>query len=155
MLGDPIEYLKLHGSFNWFKAKGDDTDIFNANAIYHVDENDENYAIHKTDVPVFIPMAHSKESFLNGSLFTTLWARANDRLKNADEIVFIGYGFPFTDINNFSFFLEYKGKITKIVVYEQPDSVNLDRLKLIFGADKIINMDAKQFIEENYQNKKE
>jgi hypothetical protein len=151
MLGYPVEYLKLHGSFNWFKAKGDDSTVFNSNAIYHVNEDDENYQIHKTDVPVFIPMAHSKESFLNGSLFNTLWAKANDRLKNSDEIIFIGYGFPFTDMNNFAFFLEYKEKITSVVVCEDPQSMNLSRLQTIFGKHKVSNVDAKEYIANNYQ----
>lgn len=87
-----IEYVKLHGSLNWFRAKG--TDNSNISNIYVVNKCDSHFAIHSEDVPVFIPMAHSKDSFLTGSLFSTLWAKAIDILNKADDILFIGYGFP-------------------------------------------------------------
>jgi len=142
--------LKLHGSFNWFKAKGA-TDI-NMNSVYHVEPWDEdNFVIHENDIPIFIPMAHGKELFLKGTLYNTLWVRAFNYLSKAKEIYFIGYGFPETDINNLLNFWQFKKKIKKIVVYYKDKDKNKDlkRLKNLFGEDKIINKDAKQFIDEN------
>lgn len=148
-LGYPTEYIKLHGSFNWYRAK--DSFTQDMHHIYRVDEDDAEYSIHKDDVPVFIPMAHTKDSFLNGSLFSTLWAKAAHALKMADEIYFLGYGFPETDLNNLFFFLDYKEKINQIVIYDDESSDNFKRLQSIFGKTLVIKKDAKLFIEENIE----
>lgn len=140
-----IEILKLHGSFNWFRAKGSDTnDIRN---IYLLDDEENMYSIHKNDIPTYIPMAHIKGLFLNGTLYSTLWARAIDSLNRAKEIFFIGYGFPQTDLNNLGFFLDYRDKIKFINVREPKETVKLKRLYRLFGKEMIKNMDAKKFIE--------
>ncbi len=144
-----IEYIKLHGSFNWFKAKG--TDDFDINKVYVVNENDVHYNIHSRDIPVFIPMAHAKDAFLRGSLFSTLWADAISKLEEAEDIYFIGYGFPQSDVNNLFLFLKlnkFKEKLRKIVVLdESDDQEDLKRLEGIFGADIVENNDASAFIE--------
>lgn len=143
------DFIKLHGSLNWFRAKGaQHTDI---NSVYRVDEQDEHFAIHRFDIPVFIPMAHAKETFLNGTLFSTLWAQAIHYLEQAPEIILIGYSFPLTDIDNLYFILDFAQKISRIVVFFQnPDDYRLKRLRCIFGTEKVINMDAKRFLHQNY-----
>lgn len=143
-LGGPTEYIKLHGSFNWFRAKG--TTEQDMHYIYRVDKQDDEYSIHSDDVPVFIPMAHTKDSFLNGSLFNTLWAKASEALRVADEIYFLGYGFPTTDLSNLFYFLDYKEKIKKIVIFDNPESENYKRIKSIFGSSVVIKQDAFEFI---------
>ena len=97
-------------------------------------------------------MAHGKELFLHGSLYNFLWAKTFQYLHDAEEIFFIGYGFPETDINNLLYFSDpyLKRKIEKIVVlYRKNVKQNLKRLGNLFGPEKIINMDAKQFIKDN------
>jgi hypothetical protein len=145
----PFQMLKLHGSFNWFNARGS-TDT-NINSIYRVDPDDENFFIHENDVPVFIPMVHAKELFLKGTLYNTLWTKAAYYLDKAKEICFLGYGFPATDINNLLFFGNYRDKITKIVVYHsEKDSKELTRLQQLFGTEKVVFSDAKAFLNDNY-----
>ncbi|MFP4015285.1 MAG: hypothetical protein ACLFVQ_14445 [Chitinispirillaceae bacterium] len=147
--GTGTDYIKLHGSLNWFRAKGAQrTDI---NSVYRVDELDEHFSIHRFDIPVFIPMAHAKETFLDGTLFSTLWAQAIYHLEQASEIVLIGYSFPLTDIENLYFILNFIRKISRIVIYfENAADSRLERLKGIFGRERVINMDAKKFLYRSY-----
>ncbi|MBN2460161.1 MAG: SIR2 family protein [Candidatus Cloacimonetes bacterium] len=145
----PFQLLKLHGSFNWFQAKG--SSDANINSIYQVDPDDENFFIHQNDVPVFIPMIHAKELFLKGTLYNTLWVKAAYYLEQAQELYFIGYGFPATDINNLLFFGKYRDKIKKIVVYYEEDRENeIMRLQQLFGPDRVISCDAITFLRNNY-----
>jgi hypothetical protein len=145
-----FDILKLHGSLNWFKAKG--AESVDHHNIYEVNRTDRNFPIHRHDAPCFIPMAHSKDSFLTGTLYNTLWSIAHNHFKEASEITFIGYGFPDTDLNNLCYFLEFKDKIKTIVIKEYAGSERLARLKKIFGESKVINMDAKEYIKENILN---
>lgn len=143
-----MDMLKLHGSFNWFRAKGSDSnDIRN---IYLVDEEESSFSIHVNDIPTYIPMTNVKALFLTGTLYNTLWAKAIDHLNECDEIVFIGYSFPITDLNNLALFLDYKDKIKYINVHQKTlGNPKLQRLYQLFGEDVVVNDDAKNFIEEN------
>ena len=144
----PFLLLKLHGSFNWFKAKG--IDDINIHSIFQVDPDDKNIEIYQNDIPIFIPMAHTKELFLHGTLYNTLWAKAKNYLSKAKEIYFIGYGFPETDINNLLYFHGLRNKIKKIVVYyDNSMEKDLIRLIQIFGKGKIENIDAVEYLSRN------
>ena len=148
--GLPLQYLtmlKLHGSFNWFRAKGGESN--DIRDIYLVHEEESSFSIHSKDIPTYIPMTNVKAQFLNGTLYNTLWAKAIDYLNHCDEIVFIGYGFPQTDLNNLGLFLDYKDKISAINVNNPPGSQKLERLHRLFGKETVQNMDAKNFIEKN------
>jgi len=143
-----LEILKLHGSFNWFVAKG--SSDRNITSIYQVDPEDRDYFIHENDVPVFIPMSHGKEFYLTGTLYNTLWVKASYYLEKAEEIYFIGYGFPASDINNLLFFGKHKNKIRKVVVHYKNDvDANLVRLKELLGKERVLSSDAKIFLSEN------
>ena len=96
-------------------------------------------------------MAHTKDSFLNGSLFNTLWAMASQVLSSSDEIYFLGYGFPPTDIGNLFFFLNYKEKIKQIVVFNEESSPEFSRLKGIFGDEILLKQDAKDYLTANLE----
>jgi len=146
----PLQILKLHGSFNWFQTLGSaNIDI---SSIFQVDPWDENHIIYSEDNPLFIPMSHGKEIFLHGSLYNFIWAKAFNYIADADEIYVIGYGFPDSDINNLLYIYPYQRKIKKIVVlYENETDSNYKKLVEIFGKNKILIKDAKEFIEENYR----
>jgi hypothetical protein len=45
-----------------------------------------------------------------------LWSKADYYLKNAQEIYFLGYGFPKTDMNNLEFLLRHRERFKKVVV---------------------------------------
>ncbi len=139
-----FRYLKLHGSFNWFRSPGGMN--YNLNNIYLVNEDDlEKELIHHKDIPVFIPMSSSKLYFRQGSFYNVLWNIAQRYLDLAEEIYFIGYGFPVTDLDNLHFFLRYSNKIRDIVIYED-DATLKNRLENIFTSSSVINSDALDYI---------
>ncbi len=141
-----LTMLKLHGSFNWFRAKGSESnDIRN---IYLVHEDESSFSIHANDIPTYIPMTNVKSQFLTGTLYNTLWAKAIDYLNHCDNIVLIGYGFPRTDLNNLGLLLDYRNKISAINVHHPDENEKVKRLRQIFGQDTVWNMDAKSFISE-------
>ncbi|HPE56345.1 MAG TPA: SIR2 family protein [Bacteroidales bacterium] len=144
-----FEYLKLHGSLNWFTAPGADrNDLSN---VYLIEDQDPSkQLIHLKDIPVYIPMAFAKSEFFIGSLYNVLWNIARRCLEEAEEINFIGYGFPQTDMDNLFFFLRYKSKIKNIVIQEPDESYKIKRLKKLFPASNIINRDAFEFISKQY-----
>lgn len=144
-----FEYLKLHGSLNWFTAPGADrNDLSN---VYLMEEKDPaKQLIHLKDIPVYIPMAFAKSEFFVGSLYNILWNITRRCLENTDEINFIGYGFPQTDMDNLFFFLRYKNKIKDIVIKETENSFKISRLKKLFPQSRVINRDAFEYIQENY-----
>lgn len=144
--GRPVfEYLKLHGSLNWFTAPGADrNDLSN---VYLVDERDPSMRlIHNRDIPVYIPMAFAKTEYFIGSLYNILWNIGRRCLEETEEIIFIGYGFPLTDIDNLYFFLNFKDKITDIVILEKENSPKIKRLENLFSKSRIINRDAFAYI---------
>ena len=140
-----IDLIKLHGSLNWFPVKGasDELDLKN---VCEVEPQDRSFPIYCEDTPIYIPMAHAKESFLRGSLFNLLWSKADYYLKNAEEIYFIGYGFPKTDINNLEFLLRHRDRFKKVVVLGKDENHNLLRLQKLLGEDLVESCDAKEFI---------
>ncbi|MCB2221622.1 MAG: SIR2 family protein [Bacteroidetes bacterium] len=144
-----FEYLKLHGSLNWFTAPGADrNDLSN---VYRMEEEDPSrYLIHLKDIPVYIPMAFAKSEFFVGSLYNVLWNIARRCLEETDEINFIGYGFPQTDMDNLFFFLKFKSKIRDIVIREPDKSSKIKRLKRLFPESRIINCDAFEYIQEHH-----
>ncbi len=139
-----VDVLKLHGSFNWFRAKGSTRN--DISQIYRVEPGEPEAQLHRGDPPCFIPMSHAKQAFLEGTLFNTLWARAAMLLGEAEEIHLIGYGFPKTDLSNLLFFLDYKERIRRITVREPEGSPGLQRLRSIFGSDVVLNADAKEYV---------
>ena len=144
-----FEYLKLHGSLNWFTAPGADrNDLSN---VYLVDESDPSmHLIHNRDIPVYIPMAFAKTEFFIGSLYNILWNIGRRCLEEAEEINFIGYGFPQTDIDNLYFFLNFKSRIKDIVILEKENSPKIVRLQELFSSSNIINQDAFSYIQDRY-----
>lgn len=137
-----LELIKLHGSLDWYKTLGSPN--IELETVKIVKETSYYYPIHKNQSPVFIPMSHNKDAFFKGSLFNTLWAKAMSNLEEADEVIFIGYGFPRTDVNNLMDFLAFKDKIKHIVVYNCPHK-ELARLRNIFGG-CVLEKDAKDYV---------
>lgn len=139
-----VDLIKLHGSLNWYPVKGasDPLDLKN---VCQVEPCDRSFPIYREDTPIYIPMAHAKESFLRGSLFNLLWSKADYYLKNAQEIYFLGYGFPKTDMNNLEFLLRHRDRFKKVVVFEHAGCAVLERLQKLLG-DLVESCDAKEFL---------
>ncbi|MFA6836456.1 MAG: hypothetical protein WCR04_08655 [Fibrobacteraceae bacterium] len=143
-----VDLIKLHGSLNWYSIKGAGAELDLKN-VCHVEPRDRSYPLYQAENPIFIPMAHAKESFLRGSLFNVLWAKADYYLSRADEIFVIGYGFPKTDMNSFSFLLKHRDRIRKVVVFESKEDPALCRLIKLFGMDVVVSSDAKCYLKNN------
>ena len=139
-----VDLIKLHGSLNWYPVKGasDPLDLKN---VCQVEPCDRSFPIYREDTPIYIPMAHAKESFLRGSLFNLLWSKADYYLKNAEEIYFLGYGFPKTDMNNLEFLLRHRERFKKVVVFEHAGCAVLERLQKLLG-DLVESCDAKEYL---------
>ena len=139
-----VDLIKLHGSLNWYPVKGasDPLDLKN---VCQVEPCDRSFPIYREDTPIYIPMAHAKESFLRGSLFNLLWSKADYYLKNAEEIYFLGYGFPKTDMNNLEFLLRHRERFKKVVVFEHAGCAVLERLQKLLGG-LVESCDAKEYL---------
>ena len=146
-LGRTIDLLKLHGSLNWFPVKGA-TDELDLKNVCQVEQGDRSFPIYCEDTPIYIPMAHAKESFLKGSLFNLIWSKADYYLAHAEEIYFLGYGFPKSDVNNLEFLLSHGDRIRAVVVMEDESHPELKRLRQLFG-NRIVNCDVKKWLCEN------
>lgn len=146
-----LHLLKLHGSLNWYRLKGapQQSDLRSACLV---DDADPSYPLYQHDNPIFIPMAHAKDSYLRGSLFSLLWAKADYYLSLAEEIHFVGYGFPRTDINNLTFLLRHRARIRNVVVYEHDDPAELARLQRLFGQNVVVNQDARTWLSAQLNN---
>jgi hypothetical protein len=141
-----LPYLKLHGSVNWFRAHGADRN--DLQSVFEVQPGTRDSWLHEDDYPVFIPMAHTKENFLHGTLFATLWSTMTAYLDRATEISFIGYGFPETDQTNLLEFLRHKERVRHIVILEAPQHPLETRLSRLFPYSQIRNQDAIEYIQE-------
>lgn len=144
-LGYSIDLLKLHGSLNWYTVKGAGAELDLKN-VCHVEPGDRSYPLYRNENPLFIPMAHAKESFLRGSLFNVIWAKADYYLSHADNIYIIGYGFPKTDINNIAFLLKHRDRIRRVVIFENDDLPALERIRRLFDPGIVISKDAKEYV---------
>lgn len=141
---DVFPYLKLHGSFNWFRSPG--SLVCDIDNVYLSEEHGfSRNLIHHNDIPVFVPMTFSKQSYLEGSFFNVLWNIAQRYLELAEEITFIGYGFPLTDLINLAFFLNYKDKIKHVVILGEEERKKA-RLEALFGKEKIVDKDAVDYL---------
>lgn len=142
--GKTIDLIKLHGSLNWFNIKGA-TNSLDIQNVCQVEPIDRSFPIYCEDTPIYIPMAHAKESFLRGSLFNVLWSKAAYYLKNSEQINFLGYGFPKSDINNLEFLLRHRDRIRDVVVFENAGNPNLVRLRGLLG-NHVVCSDAKEYL---------
>lgn len=144
-----LSLLKLHGSLNWYRLKGAalQSDLRSASLV---EEGDASAALYQSDNPIFIPMAHAKDTYLRGSLFSMLWAKADYYLGLAEEIHYIGYGFPRTDINNLAFLLRHRTRTRSVVVFENESDPELDRLRRLLGTDRVINQDARLWLDRHF-----
>ena len=140
-----IDLLKLHGSLNWYSIKGAGEE-FDLKNVCRVERFDRSFPMYEKDNPIFIPMAHAKDSFLRGSLFNVIWAKADYYLSKADEIYVIGYGFPQTDGNSFPFLLKHRNRIRNVVVYEPKKDTSIERLERLFDKGVVVCEDAQKFL---------
>ena len=143
-----LPYLKIHGSLNWYRAAGADRN--DVSSVMHLRAGSVSDSIYRADPPVFVPMAHTRSAFLNGTLFPTLWRTMVHYLSRAEEICFLGYGFPDTDLTLLLEFARHKDRVSTIVIKEEPETFErkAGRLRRLFPDSRVENRDALDWIEE-------
>lgn len=101
-----MQYLKLHGSLNWSRRivphpKYGDLIVLSP---FGLNVNHKNFPLIYTGSPsesfydpFVVPPILTKESFCKNTLLQNLWYEAKDLLFKANEILIIGYSFPYVD----------------------------------------------------------
>jgi hypothetical protein len=84
-------------------------------------------------------MTHLKSVVMDHPLTKVVWGRAHEALAQADDIYFIGYSFPQTDINAVYFFKQFGKKIRGICIGPQKSAqdkdVFINRINGFFAGD--------------------
>lgn len=85
-------------------------------------------------IPLIIPPVKNKTYEYFGDLFKTLWAKAEQSLTQANEIVLIGYSFPETDVQSDRLFrkaFSSRNNMPKIIIVN-PEAEKI-KLKFIYS----------------------
>ena len=91
--------LKLHGSINWRPKLGYSSPVALDSIIHHHEWSDHDLDSHHLEPePVIVPPVLSKSSLVEQPVLRLVWSRAFAELATADQVTFIGYSFPTTDI---------------------------------------------------------
>jgi hypothetical protein len=106
-----MHLLKLHGSINWHATLGH-ARPYDASAIVHHSEwtgpppgfyHAQNYLETR---PFIVPPVLTKAELVEHPVLSVLWYRAFGALVQAEQIVFIGYSLPMTDVGGGFLFRE-------------------------------------------------
>lgn len=104
-----ILFLKLHGSVNWRIRRGFPHPL-GVNAIVHheewfpypsflpVEPDPETIELHLEQEPFIVPPVLVKSVLVEQPILGLVWSLAYEELAKADEITFIGYSLPITDL---------------------------------------------------------
>lgn len=100
--------LKLHGSINWRSRLGEGTTYGPAGILHHedwlqlrVEFRQPDYSrieSHLEPEPFIVPPVLAKSQLTTHPVLSVVWALAHERLKAAQNVVFIGYSLPGTDL---------------------------------------------------------
>lgn len=125
-----ILLLKLHGSINWFALLGhskpysfndvvQDADWYRYPEIppYEV----ELISKHIEQLPFIVPPVLNKSDLAEQPILKRVWTDAHKILTNAQEITFVGYSLPITDIAARFLFTEAIQPSAKITVVNHPE----------------------------------
>ena len=103
-----ILFLKLHGSVNWRIRRGF-PHPFSVDAIVHheewfpyppglVEPDTETIELHLERESFIVPPVLLKSALVEQPILGLVWSLAYEELAKADEITFIGYSLPITDL---------------------------------------------------------
>jgi hypothetical protein len=132
-----LHLLKLHGSVNW-RARLGWQKPYGVDAIVHhakwfLDEGDyqgltgfgasvEDIESHLESEPFVVPPVLVKASLVEEPLLQRVWAIAYKALQEADEVDFLGYSLPITDIAARTLFSEAIASGTRITIINRPSN---------------------------------
>ncbi|MCK8825969.1 SIR2 family protein [Fuchsiella alkaliacetigena] len=111
---DTFRLLKLHGSINWYYTGGEN---FGGQQIFYVSVKSKSPFEDKTEnnvnsnllglEPLVIPPVSEKSLFYQTNIVKVLWSEFRKALSSVEEIYFIGYSLPKTDLTIRMFFNAY------------------------------------------------
>jgi len=147
---DEVRLLKMHGSFEFFEIQNCDKYFLKFDIHDNWSSGVKNdYAIsgekcptnNKIDMDFLIipPMEEKKEP--EQRILKTIWKRAFAELREATELIFIGYSFPYTDKNIYNLFKEYLS-----------DNYLLHRV-IVINTDKEVERKYKEMLGKNHEDK--
>jgi hypothetical protein len=99
--------LKLHGSVNWRLSRGSvppyvvDEIVHHETWSWHEEravEELQDIEYHLEPDPFIVPPILTKSALVGQPILRLVWSRAYNELEEADEVAFIGYSLPPTDI---------------------------------------------------------
>lgn len=98
-----FDLLKLHGSINWYWVPDDDSNAsLERVPLFDGERDDERDFLPARWLPgkepYIVPPVALKSAFYGGSITSHLWQSASEAIQRADEIVFMGYSAPTTDL---------------------------------------------------------
>lgn len=143
--------LKLHGSLNWRVRRGKNAP-FTTDAILHHENwitedgskttppltNTGIVEMHLESEPFIVPPLLTKQEISKQPVLQIIWALAFEKLATADQIIFIGYSLPITDLATRYLFSEAINDNASIVVVNLKDNEPLrESYKTVFPKENI------------------
>lgn len=107
MGGMAMLLLKLHGSVNWWLARGSMPPyaiheiVHHESWSWHVERSPrelQNIEYHLGPESFIVPPVLTKSTLVEQPILRLVWSRAYGQLREADAVVFVGYSLPLTDM---------------------------------------------------------
>jgi hypothetical protein len=105
--------LKLHGSTNWRIRLGAPKPYALGSILHYEDwpkytrtEGEADVESHLEPTPFVVPPVLVKSDLSQEPLLRLVWARAKEKLEEAEEVIFVGYSMPSTDVAGSFLFTE-------------------------------------------------
>ncbi|MDT5139725.1 MAG: hypothetical protein QOD58_3987 [Mycobacterium sp.] len=141
-----LRLLKLHGSVNWWYSRPEspaggpvyDADLdgseWGVNGIRSLDHADIDLATIDLQ-PMIVPPTAVKSPYYANSLLKSLWTLAGEALKEADELVMMGFSLPITDMLVSSMLCTQLHPSARITPVNRSRGI-IDRVCTTFGIDE-------------------
>lgn len=132
---DTFNLLKLHGSLDWFAARGDPSGATLVRWERSPDASDgDSWDHHPVGrEPFLIPPDANKSAYFDNPIVRELWSRARTALEQAASVTLVGYSLPATDTTFGGLLADTIGPRTHVpltVVDRKPDPV-VTRLRML------------------------
>jgi hypothetical protein len=144
-LAPSFQLLKLHGSLNWYWVPGDNSGA-TLNS-WHLLRNDpeERRRYLPGREPFIVPPAATKSPYFNNPIMREIWRTAGRALKAAEQIHFVGYSLPATDLLSSSMIADgLSGRSPAIWVVNRAPAEPQRRLATVTSASPTVTRSVAQ-----------
>jgi hypothetical protein len=138
----PMKLLKLHGSINWFPKRGSQRP-YSVDSMMHFEdwylkstrvEESTTIKDHLETEPFIVPPVLTKQDLVEEPILRLVWSHALKKLSEADEVVFIGYSMPVTDIAASFLFTEACLPVSGVTIVDYAEKDEDNKKKKIIDA---------------------